>query len=154
VLERNREVVYVKRGEKTSFLVMEKEVSTPSWGGQIKAKFEVTENGQTVTVSPPVFVGRGSEVYYPKTYRYNAVTAGLSLVYINDLVHAEQITPFEMQPFKAQPDGALKPVVFMSRRRSDVTETYEVSVEYVSNIMGRILGKERISFTYQQPKDK
>ena len=149
LFERNKEVVYLKKGEKTSFMVNAKEVATPKWGGVIKAEFEVSSDGQEVTVFPPSFLGQGTELYYPENYRISSVKAGIALVYHDDFLRSELLKNFGGQTFTALPDGSLKPLIFMPYRKSEVTDVYQVGVDYISGIMGNVIGKKRLQFTYK-----
>jgi hypothetical protein len=152
LFERAKETVYMKKGEKTSFSVIAKETAKPQWGGEVTSKFDLSSDGQEVTVSPPSFIGGGSETYYPENYRAVPVTVTATQVYV-DRMRIERFNGFGQKKFEVLPDGNLKPVEFRYHRNAN--DLYEFAVEYNSGIMGKVIGKERLQFVFKKkdPKD-
>ena len=153
LFERAKEVVYVKKGEKTTFNVGGTEMAKFKWGGAVTAKFDFSSDGQEVHVGIPSFVGEGTETYFPEHYRAVSVVANISQVYV-DRMRIERFQGFGQKKFELQPDGSIKPVEFRYYRNAN--DLYEVAVEYNSGIMGKVIGKERLQFVFKRkdPKEK
>jgi hypothetical protein len=153
LFERAKETVYMKKGEKTSFSVVARETAKPKWGGEVTAKFDLSSDGEKVTVGIPTFMGEGSETYYPENYRAVGVLAIISQVFV-DRMRIERLSGFGQKKFEVQPDGSIKPVEFRYMRNAN--DQYEVAIEYNSGIMGKVVGKERMQFVFKKkdPKDK
>ena len=72
LLEREKETVYIKKGEKTSFTVTPTIKTQLKWGGKIKVAFTLTSDGEEVTMGAPKFVGQMSEEYVPENTKQTA----------------------------------------------------------------------------------
>ncbi|HYF50741.1 MAG TPA: hypothetical protein VEJ63_15110 [Planctomycetota bacterium] len=153
LFERAKETVYVKKGEKTTFNVGGKDTAKFKWGGDVTAKFDVSSDGEKVTVGIPTFIGEGTETYHPEHYRTIPVVANISQVFV-DRMRIERLQGFARDKFEVQPDGSIKPAEFRYYRNAN--DLYEVAVEYNSGIMGKVIGKERLQFVFKKkdPKDK
>ncbi|MFH0939081.1 MAG: hypothetical protein V1899_07355 [Planctomycetota bacterium] len=148
LLERAKEVVYVKKGEKTSFNVIAKTVAAPKWGGKITAKFDVTTDGYESIVNPPCFVGQNTEIYFPENFHVTPVTATIAQVLVDTTLRFERIRIFNQSAYKMQPDGDLKAIVFKPCRLAN--DTYEITVACNSGIMGKVFGVDRLQFIYRK----
>lgn len=151
LFERAKEVVYLKKGDKTSFTVPLNLTATPAWGGLVTSKFELSTDGQEITVGAPQFTGEGSERYVPENFRTVRVQASMAQVY-TDRMKIERVNPAGTERFKVLPDGDLAPVVLDPLRMAN--DEYEVAVEYASGIMGKVTGKQKIQFVPKKKEKK
>ncbi|HLX60297.1 MAG TPA: hypothetical protein VKX17_03340 [Planctomycetota bacterium] len=149
LFERHKEIMYVHKGEKSSFNVTANVVSQPAWGAKVKIKFTITSDGEEVTLSAPHFIGQMSEEYFPELGKALQGSARLTMVY-HDRTHfdIEQLQQFGQHKLDLLPDGDFKPTVF--KRYRNYNDDYEGIMEYTSGIIGRVEGKERFSFTYKK----
>jgi hypothetical protein len=155
VIERNREVVYMKKGEKTSFNVMSGDNNLPKWGGKITAQVEIDSDGEDVTIKKVQYTGEGSEHYFPENYNVSSPLCAIAMVFINPMTRAEQIVPFDgTRKLEKLPNGELKPLVLRCYRNK--SEEYRVDITYDSGIMGPVTGRQKFQFEYHKkdPKDK
>jgi hypothetical protein len=155
IIERNKEVVYVKKGDKSSFNVMTGDNVLPKYGGKITATVDIDADGEEVTIKKPQFTGEGSEHYFPENYNVGSVLCSIGMVFINPMLRADQIVPFAGSPrkFEKLPNGELKPLVL--RRYRDKSEEYRVDLNYDSGIMGPVTGRQKFQFEYhKKEKDK
>lgn len=149
LFERAKEIVYMKKGERTSFTLAAGQTVAPAWGGVIKAKFEVTSEEKGITVSAPQFFGAATEQYFPEHFRIVPVTVSIAQVF-TDRMKLERRTPFGSKRYDVLPSGELSPVVFKPYRSSP--DEYEISVDYNSGIMGSVTGKQRLDYVPQKKK--
>jgi hypothetical protein len=145
LFERAKELVCLRKGEKTSFNVGGSEIASPKWGGDVTARYDVGSDGQEITVEPPKFIGQGSEEYYPENFRVVPISVTLSQVFI-DRMRVEHVQPFSQKKFSVLPDGSIKPLVCKPMRHAN--DEYEIGIEYNSGIMGKVVGKQRLQFVY------
>ncbi|MEI6235069.1 MAG: hypothetical protein WCT04_18585 [Planctomycetota bacterium] len=151
LFERNGELVYIKKGEKTSFTVTANIKTQLKWGGKIKAKFSLISDGEDVTLGVPHYFGQMSEEYFPDSTKQTVCSARISQVYRDRTnFDIEGFVPFGAKKFETLPDGSFKPIIF--KRYRTVNDEYEGYVEYTSGIMGRVEGKERLAFVYRKKK--
>ena len=150
LFERANETMYVKKGEKTSFNVTGNVVTQIKWGGKVKVKFTLNSDGEEVTVSAPHFIGQLTEEYFPELgVRTLNCTARMSIVFKDKTrFDIDGYVQFGQKRFDFMPDGEFKPLIF--RRYRTISEEYEGSVEYTSGIIGRVEGRERLSFVYKK----
>ena len=151
LLERTKETIYIKKGDKTSFNVLSKKVAAPEWGGAITAKFDLDSDGSEITIGKLAFIGAASEQYIPENYRQTPVQGTLSRVF-TDSTRIEQKTPVGSRAFKLLPDGGLSPLVFKPFRTK--SEEYEGAVEFTSGILGQVLSRQRLHFVYKKKETK
>ncbi|MCY3020912.1 MAG: hypothetical protein NTW87_17990 [Planctomycetota bacterium] len=149
LLERAKEWVYLKKGDKTSFTVIANQTVTPHWGGAVKAKFDVASDEKGIVVSPPAFFGEGSEQYFPENYRQAPVTVSVALVY-KDLRRIERRVPVGSHKFDVLPDGTLGPVTLKPYRWTG--DEYQVTVDYNSGIMGGVTTRQDFQFVPMRKK--
>ncbi len=151
LFERGGEVIYLKKGEKTSFTVTANIKTQLKWGGKIKAKFSLTSDGEEVTVGAPHFFGQMSEEYIPESVKTMVCSSRISEVY-KDRTHfdIEGYISFGSRRFDLLANGEFKPIVYKHFRSAN--DEYEVYIEYASGILGRVEGKERLSFVYKKKK--
>lgn len=149
LFQRHNEIMYVHKGEKSSFNVTANLVAQPQWGNKIKVKFTITSDGEEVTMSAPHFIGQMSEEYFPELGKALQGLARLTLVY-HDRTHfdMEQFQQFAQHKLELLPDGEFKPTVL--KRYRNISEEYEGIMDYTSGIIGHVDGKERFSFTYKK----
>jgi hypothetical protein len=146
LFERAKEMVYMRKGDKTSFVVIPGKTTSPKWGGEITARFDVQSDGAEVTMSPPAFYGIGSEEYFPEHYRVNGVFAHIGQIWIDNM-RIERNRTFSDKKFDLLPNGMLKPLTFASFR--DANDLYEVSIDYNSGILGKVYARERLQFIFK-----
>ncbi len=149
LFEREKEVMYMKKGEKTSFTVTANLKNQIKWGGKVKATFKMETDGQDVTVGPPHFLGQMSEEYVPENTKVTNCVARIQMVF-KDRTHfdIDSYIPFGSKRYDLFPNGDFKPIIFKSYRT--VNDEYEGLVEYTSGIIGRVEGKEHLSFVYKK----
>ncbi len=152
VFERGKEIIYLKKGDKTSFSVLPGDKNTlPKYGGKVTAQVECDSDGQDVYIHKPTLSGEGSERYFPENFKTVSVWAFLGQVY-QDQMKIEYIQDIGgKRRYDVTPDGDLKDVVV--RRARDVSEEYQASVEYDSGILGKVTGRTRFEFVFRK-KDK
>jgi hypothetical protein len=146
LFERASEIVYMRKGEKTSFSVIKDEVAAPKWGGEVTAKIEVISDGSSVTFMPPTFFGKASEQYFPENYRKVSVMAHLAQIW-TDSMRIDRIKVFGNKKYDVLPNGMIKPVSFPPYRNGN--DQYEAAVDYSSGIIGKAVGKQRFQFVYK-----
>ncbi len=153
LFERGGETVYLKKGEKTSFTVTATIKTQLKWGGKIKATFALTSDGEEVTLGAPHFVGQMTEEYLPESVKQTTCSGRVSEVF-KDRTHfdVEGYVVFGSKHYELLPDGEFKPLIF--KRFRNVNDEYEGYVEYTSGIIGRVEGKERLSFVYKKKEAK
>ena len=143
LLERAKEVVYFKKGEKTSFSVAAGQSAAPVWGGTVKMKFDVSIEEKGVLVTPPVFMGAGSEQYAPENYRVVPVLASIAQCF-TDRQRIEHRIPFGQKRYDVLSSGELAPRLFQPYRLAN--DEYEIAVDYNSGIMGSVTGRVRLQY--------
>jgi len=149
LFERAREVVYMRKGEKTSFSVSGGQTATPQWGGVVKSRFSLSIDDKGIVVSPPAFVGAGTEEYVPENFRVIPVRAAFAQVF-TDRMRIERKIASGGKEFDVLPNGELSQLVFKPNRAAQ--DEYETTVEYSSGILGSVTGHERIQ--YVPPRKK
>jgi len=149
LFERAREVVYLRKGEKTSFSVSGGQTAAPQWGGVVKAQFSVSVEEKGIVVSPPSFIGAGTEEYVPENFRVIPVRVAFAQVF-TDRTKLERKIPSGAKEFDVLPNGELSPLTFKPNRAAQ--DEYETTVDYNSGILGSVTGRERIQ--YLPPKKK
>jgi len=157
--------VYMKKGEKTSFSVVADKISTPAWGGDVKATFELKQDvppepkpgakpepekpdkkenkveDHNIWIGPPSFVGEGTEKYFTENFRVVPVQTSVARVF-NDR-GIERREPLASKRYEVLPNGGVKPVTF---KVGNVSAEYEVAVTYSSGIMGSVDGHQHLSY--------
>lgn len=153
LFERNNEIMFMKKGEKTSFAVLSKVVAQPKWGGKVVAHFPLTSDGEEVTLGAPRFYGIATEEYIPEYHHANNCSARIAMVF-HDKTHfdIESFVNFGSRKFDTLSNGEWKPIIF--KRYRNVADEYEGYVEYTSGIIGRIDGRERLAFVYKKKDTK
>ncbi|MGD0091289.1 MAG: hypothetical protein ABSE73_15335 [Planctomycetota bacterium] len=153
LFERAKEVVYMRKGQKTSFSVAVGQTATPLWGAPVKAQFTVAIEEKGIVASPPTFVGAATEEYVPDNLHLTPVRASMAQVF-TDPMKVEHKIPTGGRAFEVQPNGELGPVAFKPTRLAP--DEYELDVEYSSGILGAITGRERIQYVpaKKKPVDK
>ena len=151
LFERTGEIIYLKKGEKTSFTVTASLKVQLKWGGKVKAKFALTSDGEEITMGAPHFFGQMTEEYIPDSVKQIVCSARISEVY-KDRTHfdIEGYVPFGAKRYELLPDGEFRPLIFKHFRNNN--DEYEGYVEYPSGIIGRVEGKERLAFVYKKKK--
>jgi hypothetical protein len=152
LFERNKEMIFLKKGDKTSFTVAAGDKNVvPKYGGKISAQVECDSDGQDIYIHKPTFMGEAGERYFPENFKVVSVWAFLAQVYLDTM----KIENFQdiggKRRYDVTPEGELKDVVI--RRLRDVSEEYQASVEFDSGILGKVIGKQRFEFVFRK-KDK
>lgn len=139
----NSEWVLMKKGERTSFNVEAAKVTTPAWGAPIEAKFDLNSDGKTITVSPPTFLGSAGEVYLPQDFKKVNAKAALTQIYLDPRFNnKENFLPVTDDKYDVKPNNELSPIAF----KWEKTNEMQISVTYVSGVLGSVLTKQRIQF--------
>ncbi|HEY3320425.1 MAG TPA: hypothetical protein VGP72_08160 [Planctomycetota bacterium] len=167
LFERAKEIVYMKKGEKTTFTVEGEKTAAPAWGADVEARFTVKAGPKPVAkpepkanpekavdenfiiVSPPTFVGAGSEQYFPENYKIIPVTAAIAQVMADAKMRADRSIPVGSHRYDVLPNGDLAPTTFKPAR--NYNDEYEITVDYNSGILGSVNTKQRFRFTYRKP---
>ncbi|HYG75793.1 MAG TPA: hypothetical protein VEK08_12380 [Planctomycetota bacterium] len=165
LFERAKEVVYLKKGEKTSFNVIAEKTATMAWGGEVKAKFDIQSDVQpeprpgtkvddknkteekNIWVGVPSFFGEGSEQYIPENFRTIPVNVNLARVF-TDRMKLDRKEPAGSRRYDVLPNGQLKPVTF--KPSGTTSGEYEVAVTYASGIMGSVTSRQRYNYVYRR----
>lgn len=178
LFERAKETVYMKKGEKTSFTVTAEKVSTPAWGGEVKATFELKQDvppepkagakpepkpdpnpnakppepkiDPNIWVGTPSFVGEGSERYFAENFRVVPVQASVARVY-TERQKVDRKEPVGSRRYEVLPNGDVKPLTFKVQPAS---AEYEVAVTYNSGIMGSVEGRQRFQYVMRKKPEK
>ncbi|MCZ7644371.1 MAG: hypothetical protein M5U26_03670 [Planctomycetota bacterium] len=146
LLERSNELVMLKRGERTSFVVESAKVATPAWGGPVLGVLEVENDGKALKVNAPKFLGQGSEQYIPTDWAKIPVRAQLYFMWYDKLYKAERSDISGNKPFDVLPNGRLAPVAFEIKTSNE----YKVVVEYKSGVLGAVKAEQRVNFIARQ----
>ncbi|MCW8132627.1 MAG: hypothetical protein KIS92_19920 [Planctomycetota bacterium] len=137
------EWVLMKKGERTSFNVEAGKAATPAWGAPIEAKYDLSSDGKSITVSAPVFLGSAGEVYLPQDFKKVNVKAALAQIYLDKRFNnKENILPVTDGKYDVKANNDLIPVVF----KWEKTDELQVAVTYASGILGSVATKQRIQF--------
>jgi len=168
LFERAKEVVYLKKGEKTSFNVIADNTATLAWGGDVNAAFEIQSDVQpepkpgakvedkkddkkpeekNIWVGVPTFHGEGTEQYVPENFRIVPVTASLARIF-TDRMKLERKEPAGSRRYDVLPNGQLKPQTF--KPFGNVSGEYEIAINYNSGIMGTVTTRQRYTYTYKK----
>ena len=152
LFERNKEMIFLKKGDKSSFTVNAGDKNVlPKYGGKMTAQVECDSDGQDIYIHKPSFLGEAGEHYFPENFKVVSVWAFLAQVYLDQM----KIENFQdiggKRRYDVTPEGELKDVVI--RRLRDISEEYQASVEFDSGILGKVIGKQRFEFVFRK-KDK
>jgi len=143
LFERAKETVYMKKGEKTTFTVSPQKVSSPQFGGEVKALFEVSFDGKDVIIDAPTFYGELGERYFPETYKVIPLNGSVAQVY-EDEKKLEHRNPFGSRRFDLLPNGTPEPLKFRPYRNH--ADEYEATITYNSGILGSVLGRQNYQY--------
>lgn len=151
LFERAKETVYMKKGEKTTFTVSAQKVSTPQYGGEVKAQYEVSFDGKDVIIDAPTFYGELGERYFPESYKVIPLSGSIAQVY-EDKRKLEYRNVFGTRRFDLLPNGQPEPLKFRPFRNH--ADEYEATVTYNSGILGSVLGRHSYQYVPRPVKKK
>jgi hypothetical protein len=146
LLERATETVWIRNGLKTSFNVEANKEAAPVWGGPVTANIQVENDGQTITVSKPVYTGVAGETYVPADPRKTATRVYLSVIHKDKRGRVERTEQLFAKAYVCLPNGELKPATFEYNRNDELV----IMVEYKSGILGAVRAEEHLQFIYRR----